>query len=118
MPQKLVDLLTKRAEKNAGDLFKDKKHTGLASLVFLDNILLNNNLIPCWSEFAEIKPLITKNDALKPLEKAGKLVVTLSEPPFKIVVEFVIPASYPMQAAKMTIKESNFNKKFAEVFET
>jgi hypothetical protein len=53
-------------------------------------------LIPCWSEFADIKPLIGKNDALKTFEKAGKLVVTFVEGKFKLVAEFIIPPSYPM----------------------
>lgn len=110
---KLVELLGKRSEKHVADLIKDGKFSAFASLVFIDNILLNNNLIPCWPEFSQIKPLISKNDTLKPLEKAGKLVVTLTEGTFKIVVEFLIPPSYPMQSAKMTIKESNFHPKFA-----
>ena len=41
----------------------------------------NNNLIPCWAEFASIKSVIdaTKGDTLKALEKLGKLRVTLKE---------------------------------------
>jgi len=70
-------LLTKRVETHLATLSKDGHSTALAAFLYLDNILLNNNLIPCWSEFADIKPLIGKNDTLKPLEKAGKLSLTL-----------------------------------------
>ena len=117
MPQKLINLLTKRVETHLATLSKDGNCSALAAFLYLDHILLNNNLIPCWSEFADIKPLIGKNDTLKPLEKAGKLHLTLQEGKFKLVCEFVIPPSYPMQAAKLTFKEHNFNKIIASIFE-
>ena len=117
VPQKLVNLLTKRVETHIETLAKNGNSSALAAFLYLDNILLNNNLIPCWAEFADIKPLIGKNDTLKPLEKAGKLAVTLQEGKFKLVAEFVIPPSYPMQAAKLTFKEHNFNPVIASIFE-
>ena len=53
----------------------------------------NNNLIPCWSEFAQIKTVIQadKGDALKPFEKAGKLRVTLKEEKYAVLLEFTVP---------------------------
>jgi len=77
VPQKLINLLTKRVETHLATLSKDGNCSALAAFLYLDHILLNNNLIPCWSEFADIKPIIGKNDTLKPLEKTGKLNLTL-----------------------------------------
>lgn len=60
---------------------------------FLANIMENNNLIPCWSEFAEIKSVIDseRGDQLKAFEKAGKLKVTLKEGNFNALLEFTVP---------------------------
>ena len=60
-------------------------------------IMESNNLIPCWSEFAQIKTVINaeKGDALKTLEKAGKLKVTLKEANHFINVDFIVPPLYP-----------------------
>ena len=57
----------------------------------------NNNLIPCWSEFGQIKQVIKseKGDALKTLEKAGKLRVTLKEGNHSALIEFTVPEQYP-----------------------
>ena len=65
----------------------------LSAYQFMDNIMQNNNLIPCWSEFAQIKQVIVadKGDTLKPLEKAGKLRVTLKEGDFSALLEFTVP---------------------------
>ena len=53
------------------------------------NIMQNNNLIPCWSEFPQIKQVISpdKGDTLKPFEKAGKLRVTLKEGQYLALLE-------------------------------
>ena len=63
----------------------------------MSNILENNNLIPYWSEFAAIKSIISadKGDTLKPLEKAGKLRVTLKEGNYSALLEFTVPEQYP-----------------------
>ena len=78
----------------------------------------NNNLIPCWSEFAQIKTVIKadKGDLLKPLEKAGKLKVTLKEQNYSVLVEFTVPQQYPKQMVKMQLKDHNFNEVFAQIF--
>ena len=108
---KLVNLLTKRVETHLQGLAKEGKATGLAAYLYLDNILQNNNLIPAWSEFALLKEVINaeKGDTLKTMEKAGKIVVTLCEGKFKLVAEFTVPSSYPMQQVKLVFKEHNFN---------
>ena len=84
MPEKLCGLLLKRAETNAEGLAREQKQSALASYLYLDNILANNNLIPCWSEFAAIKEVLKpeRGDTIKMLEKAGKIVVTLQQKPF------------------------------------
>ena len=78
----------------------------------------NNNLIPCWSEFAQIKSVINaeKGDALKTLEKAGKLKVTLKEGKHFINVDFTVPALYPKQLVQIELKQHNFNEVFAQIF--
>jgi len=61
------------------------------------NIMQNNNLIPCWSEFPLLKSVISaeKGDTLKPFEKAGKLRITLKEANFSALLEFTVPEQYP-----------------------
>lgn len=54
---------------------------------------------------------------MKPLEKAGKLKLTLKEADKFADIEFEIPPLYPMQMVKFTIKKHNFNEIFAEMFE-
>ena len=82
------------------------------------NIMQNNNLIPCWSEFPQIKQVISpdKGDTLKPFEKAGKLRVTLKEGQYSALLEFTVPEQYPNQMVKMELKEHNFNEVFAGIF--
>jgi len=50
IPEKLLGLLLKRLEQHAATLLG--KPQGVSVYQFFDNILENNNLIPCWSEFA------------------------------------------------------------------
>jgi hypothetical protein len=111
-------LLLKRTETNAETLAKESKPTALASYLYLDNILANNNLIPCWAEFASIKEVIKpeKGDTIKMLEKAGKVQITLKFGKFFLIVDFVVPSSYPMQKVQMNFREHNFNEVFTEVF--
>lgn len=84
MPQKLTGLLGKRVLGHIDELAKQGKVQALSAYQFLSNIMENNNLIPCWSEFASIKSVISaeKGDTLKALEKLGKLRVTLKEANF------------------------------------
>jgi len=87
----------------------------LSAYQFLANIMENNNLIPCWSEFPQMKTVIKteKGDTLKPLEKLGKLRVTLKETEYYALVEFTVPEQYPQQMATIELKEHNFNEVFA-----
>ena len=79
MPQKLTGLLAKRVLAHITEQATAGKPQVVSAYQFLANIMENNNLIPCWSEFALIKAVIDaeRGDTLKPLEKAGKLRVTL-----------------------------------------
>ena len=52
MPQKLTGLLGKRVLGHIDELAKQGKEQVLSAYQFLSNIMENNNLIPCWSEFA------------------------------------------------------------------
>jgi len=81
MPQKLTQLLGKRVLTHIAELAKQGKEQVLSAYQFMDNIMQNNNLIPCWSEFPRIKQVISaeKGDTLKPFEKPGKIRVTLKE---------------------------------------
>lgn len=78
----------------------------------------NNNLIPCWSEFATIKSVIDaqRGDTLKPLEKLGKLKVTLKQGNYSALIEFTVPEQYPQQMVKMELKQHNFNEVFTQIF--
>ena len=75
------------------ELAKQEKEQVVSAYKFLANIMENNNLIPCWSEFAEIKSVIDseRGDQLKAFEKAGKLKVTLKEGNFNALLEFTVP---------------------------
>lgn len=94
IPHKLQALLLKRLEATAEKLQKEGKPQAVAVFEFLDNILQNNNLIPCWTEFADIKGVIDakKGDELKMFEKAGKIKVTLKHDNFYSVIEFEVPS--------------------------
>lgn len=50
------------------------------------------------------------------LEKAGKVQITLKFGKFFLIVDFVVPSSYPMQKVQMNFREHNFNEVFTEVF--
>ena len=91
-------MLSKKLEGHISALAKEGKPQVLSGYQFISNIIENNNLIPCWSEFAQIKTVIDakKGDTLKPLEKAGKLKITLKEGEKFANVEFEIPPAYPM----------------------
>lgn len=93
MPSKLTQLLGKRVLKHIAELAKENKEQVESAYKFLANIMENNNLIPCWSEFAQIKTVIQadKGDTLKPFEKAGKLRVTLKEAKYAVLLEFTVP---------------------------
>ena len=118
MPQKLTALLAKRVLGHIDELAKQGKDQVLSAYQFMENIMENNNLIPCWSEFASIKSVInaSKGDTLKALEKQGKLKVTLKEGKYSALLEFTVPEVYPMQMVKMELKEHNFNEVFAQIF--
>jgi len=75
-------------------------------------------LIPCWSEFADIKGVIDpkKGDVLKTFEKAGKLKVTLKEGNYSAELEFTVPPMYPMDIVKFRLVKHNFNEVFANIF--
>lgn len=90
----------------------------LSAYQFMANIMQNNNLIPCWSEFALIKQVILaeKGDTLKPFEKAGKLRVTLKERNYSALLEFTVPEQYPQQKVKIELIDHNFNQVFADIF--
>ena len=120
MPPRMVQLFIKKIEKHIEEQYKEKKEHVLSTYQFLTNALENNNLLPCFFEFAQIKQVIDpkKGDVLKPLEKAGKLKVTLKEGEFFANMEFVVPPMYPMQSVKFTVKEHNFNSVFADIFVT
>ena len=120
IPAKLVAMLSKKMENHIAELAKDGKPHVLSAYQFVSNIIENNNLIPCWSEFPQIKSVIDpkKGDVLKPLEKLGKLKLTLKEGDMYAICEFEIPPNYPMEMVKFTLKDHNFNPVFAEIFTT
>lgn len=64
-------MLQKRVESLASEKASKGEPHGVAAFKFIDNILENNNLLPVWEEFPDIKPLINKEkgDELKLLEK-------------------------------------------------
>lgn len=106
MPQKLTQLLAKRTLNHMEELAKEGKEHVLSAYQFIANIMENNNLIPCWSEFATIKSVIDakRGDTLKPLEKPGKLKVTLKQGNYSALIEFTVPEQYPYQMVKMELK--------------
>lgn len=118
MPQKLTQLLGKKVIAHIAELAKNGKEQVISAYQFMANIMQNNNLIPCWSEFPQIKQVISpdKGDTLKPFEKAGKLRVTLKEGQYSALLEFTVPEQYPNQMVKMELKEHNFNEVFAGIF--
>lgn len=118
IPAKFISMLTRKAEAHIAELAKAGKPQVLAGYQFISTIIEGNNLIPCFSEFAQIKSVIDpkKGDTLKPLEKAGKLKLTLKEGEKFANVEFEIPPAYPMQMVKFSLKEHNFNEVFAQMF--
>ena len=118
IPAKLVAMLSKKLENHITELAKDGKPHVLSAYQFISNIIENNNLIPCWSEFAQIKSVIDakKGDTLKPLEKLGKLKLTLKEGEKFANCEFEVPPNYPMEMVKFSLKDHNFNPVFAEIF--
>ena len=81
LPPKLVTLFTKKVQNHIDELHKEKKEHVLSSYQFLANVIENNNLLPAWFEFAEIKTVIdaAKGDKLTTLEKAGKLKILIKE---------------------------------------
>ena len=120
IPPKLIAMLSKKLDAHMKELSKEGKPHVLAGYQFISTIIEGNNLIPCFSEVAQIKSVIDskKGDTLKPLEKAGKLKVTLKEGEKFANVEFEVPPAYPMQMVKFTLKEHNFNEIFAQMFES
>ena len=58
MPQKLTGLLGKRVLAHVTEQATAGKPQVVSAYQFLANIMENNNLIPCWSEFALIKSVI------------------------------------------------------------
>jgi len=118
LPERLVAMLLKRVEVNAAKLAKEGKDHIVASFEFLNNVLANNNLLPCWSEFAEIKKVLKETDELKTFEKAGKLKIKLVHDKFFLNVEFVVPPEYPARKVEMKITGHNFEKTFAYIFES
>ena len=45
-----------------------------------------------------------RGDTLKPLEKPGKLKVTLKQGNYSALIEFTVPEQYPYQMVKMELK--------------
>jgi len=115
---KLTSLLLKRVEAHMEERFKAGKLHVFSAFTFLENILQNNNLIPAFAEFAQIKSVIDskRGDELKTFEKAGKLKITLKEKKKFAELEFLVPPNYPLQAVKVTLKDHNFNQVFASIF--
>ena len=112
-------MLTKKVDAHIEEQIKEGKPHVLTSYELVSNIIQNNNLIPCWSEFPQIRGVLdlkNKGDTIKPLEKLGKLKITLKEGDKFANVEFVIPPCYPMQMVQFTLKEHNFNPVFAEIY--
>jgi hypothetical protein len=82
LPEKLIQFLQKKVETFAEGLAKEGKFHAAASYDFVDKILQNNNLIPCFMEVAMIKKVLAENkseekDEIKTFEKAGKLKLKL-----------------------------------------
>ena len=119
IPAKLISMFSRKLEAHIAELAKESKPQCLSAYQFISTIIEGNNLIPCFSEVPQIKGVIDskKGDTLKPLEKAGKLKVTLKEGEKFANVEFEVPPAYPMQMVKFTLKEHNFNEIFAQMFE-
>ena len=118
IPTKLVGLLHKKLEAHMEALSKEGKEHILAGYEFLDNIISNNNLMPCCTEIPQIKQIIDaeKGDTFKALEKAGKIKITLKEGKQYANVEFVVPPNYPLEMVKFQMKEHNFNQVFVDIF--
>ena len=90
IPPKLNGLLAKKVEAHVAELSKEGKEHILSGYQFLDNIISNNNLMPCCTEIPQIKQLLNaeKGDTFKALEKAGKIKLTLKEGKQYANVEF------------------------------
>ena len=97
MPANLTRLLSKKCLAHIEGQAKESKDQVQSTYKFLANIMENNNLIPAFAEFPEIKSVIdaAKGDTLKPLEKLGKLRVQLKEGTYSALLEFTVPELYP-----------------------
>jgi len=87
--------------------------------------MINNNLIPIWSELADIKgvlrlennsPNVKVKDTLKMFEKQGKLKVILRQGKFFLEVDIEIPGEYPYKAPTIKFIDHNYDANFARIF--
>jgi hypothetical protein len=128
MPHKLVGTLEKKAEAMIKKMAAESpaKPQVLPVFDFLLNIMLNNNLIPAWSELPEIKgvlrlehnsPAAKFKDEIKLFEKQGKLKLKLRQgKAFFLDVELSVPANYPYERPELKFLDHNYDKAFARIF--
>ena len=92
---------------------------------FIKNIMINNNLIPVWSELPEIKQILRLEnnspnckikDELKLFEKQGKLKVTLKQGKFFLEIDIVIPEEYPFKMPELKFIDNNYDPNFVRIF--
>ena len=86
-------------ETHIAELAKEGKEHILSGYEFLDNLIGNNNLMPCCTEIPQIKKIIDteKGDTIKAFEKAGKIKITLKEGKQFANIEFIVPPNYPLE---------------------
>lgn len=128
MPHKLVETLQKKSEGMIKKLTLESppKPQLLPVFDFLFNIMLNNNLIPAWSEIPEIKEILRLEnnspqckfkDELKLFEKQGKLKIKLRQgKTFFVEFELVVPENYPYEKPELRFLDHNYDKNFARIF--
>jgi hypothetical protein len=81
-----------------------------ATYDLLDSILENNNLLPAWSEFQSVKTLLTKNDEMKTLEKAGKLKIKMKENEHEVDFSIKVPENYPNERPTIVLNSCTFSE--------
>lgn len=123
MPAKLVETLQNKCEALVGKLALEKKAQLIPAFDFLKGILENNNLIPAWSEFPEIRQLLKLKkpkeeakagviyDEIKLFEKAGKVRIKTYGIKGKMYLDYeiVVPENYPAEKPTLKFIDHNFD---------
>ena len=128
MPHKLVEMLIKKSEgmiKKLATEASGGKPQVIGVFEFIKNIMVNNNLVPIWSELPEIKgvlrtennsPNVKEKDELKLFEKQGKIKVKLRQNKFFLEADIIIPEQYPFKQPEVKFVDHNYDPNFARIF--